>query len=410
VPVAPGPVRASRSPDRDSVQSALVEPARTAKLLPPSKAGQPWHRGSRLTTQCKRQILVHPPPTRRLAASWPNGARPSLTPLPSPSAKDSSRIVDYDSGFDYCEFWGNRDYESWVEARALQRLLPRLGHVDWFADFGGGFGRNAVHYQGVSEHAILVDYSVTQLIRAAERLGPEIQAGRLHLIRADLGRLPLVDAAVDAAMVIRVLHHMTDVQRCLTEMCRTVGKRWLVDVPIKHHALAWIRSTRTGNVRQLLTPEPIVTGSTEYPFYTFQLAAIRRCLRSAGFRSHAAASVNNFRRWDRMLPQTVVSVLRPAVYTLDLAAQRLGRGWWGPSQFLLASRAQTRSASLAALDPSLPAQLAGLARRTRCPGCRGDLTWVAAEASCTMCGRRYPLRDGFWDFTLEQATGSSRSD
>ncbi|MFZ0996440.1 MAG: class I SAM-dependent methyltransferase [Candidatus Dormiibacterota bacterium] len=323
--------------------------------------------------------------------------------MANPSADAPPRIVDYDSGFDYCDFWGNRDYESWVEARALRRLLPRLGHVDWFADFGGGFGRNATHYQSIAKHVILVDYSVTQLTRAADRLGPELRAGRVHLIRADLGELPLVDSAVDAAMVIRVLHHMTNAQRCLTEMCRTVGDRWLVDVPIKHHALAWLRSARTGHVRQLLTPEPNVTGSSEYPFYTFQLAAIRQCLRSAGFRSHAAASVNNFRRWDRVLPQAVVSSLRPAIYTLDLVAQRLGRGWWGPSQFLLASRSRPQSPQLAPIVGDLPDHLAGLARRTRCPGCHASLTWSVAEASCECCGRRYSQCGGFWDFTLDQA-------
>jgi ubiquinone/menaquinone biosynthesis C-methylase UbiE len=327
--------------------------------------------------------------------------------LPNPSADASARIVDYDSGFDYCDFWGNRDYESWVEARALRRLLPRLGRVDWFADFGGGFGRNAIHYRSVAEHAILADYSVTQLTRAAERLGGEIQAGRVHLIRADLGQLPLVDSAVDAAMVIRVLHHMTNVQKCLTEMCRTVGKRWLVDVPIKHHALAWLRTTRTGNVGQLLTPDPIVTGSTEYPFYTFQLAAIRQYLQRAGFRSHAAASVNNFRRWDRVLPQTIVGGLRPAIYALDLGAQRLGRGWWGPSQFLIATRSRPQAARLEPVVEGLPSYLAGLARRTRCPGCKAALTWTAAEASCRACGRRYPWRGGFWDFTLDQNADSN---
>lgn len=326
--------------------------------------------------------------------------------MPSPSADVSSRIVDYDSGFDYCDFWGNRDYESWVEARALRRLLPRLGHASWFADFGGGYGRNAIQYHSVAEHAILVDYSVTQLNRAAERLAPEIHAGRIHLIRADLGQLPLVDSAVDAAMVVRVLHHMTDVQRCLTEMCRTVAHRWLVDVPIKHHALAWLRSSSTGNVRQLRSPEPIVTGSTEYPFYTFQLAAIRQCLRRAGFRSRAAASVNNFRRWDRVLPTTVVSGLRPAVYSLDLVAQRLGRGWWGPSQFLLATRSRAQSARLAPLDEGLPPHLADLARRTRCPWCHADLTWSAAQARCRACGRRYPMRGAFWDFTTGAASSA----
>lgn len=348
---------------------------------------------------------MRPPPARLRGACWSDTASPSLT-LPNPSADVSSRIVDYDSGFDYCDFWGNRDYESWVEARALRRLLPRLGHVDWFADFGGGFGRNAVHYQNVCQHAILVDYSVTQLTRAAEFLAPDIQAGRIHLIRADLARLPLVDSAVDAAMVVRVLHHMTDVQRCLVEMCRTVRTRWLVDVPIKHHALAWLRSTRNGNVRQLLTPEPIVSGSTEYPFYTFQLAVVRQFLRSAGFRSHAAASVNNFRRWDRVLPDSVVNGLRPAVYALDLGAQRLGRGWWGPSQFLIATRGRAQATRLAPLDQSLPLHLAELARRTQCPGCHADLTWSVTHASCSECGQRYSLRDGFWDFTLDQPRGS----
>ncbi|MGC2191921.1 MAG: class I SAM-dependent methyltransferase, partial [Candidatus Dormiibacterota bacterium] len=260
--------------------------------------------------------------------------------MPSPSqppAPASQEIVDYDSGFDYCAFWGNRDYEQWVEARTLRRLLPRLGQAEWFADFGGGYGRNAGHYRAVAEHVILVDYSVTQLTRAAEWLAPEIAAGRVHLIRADLGRLPLIDSAVDAAMIVRVLHHMTEVEPCLMEMGRTVGRRWLVDVPIKHHALARLRGVRRGTSGQLRGPEPIVTGSTDYPFYTFQLAAIRECLRRAGFRSHTAASVNNFRRWDQVLPTGLVRGRRPAVYSMELAAQRLGRGWWGPSQFLFAT-------------------------------------------------------------------------
>lgn len=53
-------------------------------------------------------------------------------------------IVDYDGdSYDYSTFWRNRDYERWVEARVLARLLPRLGRPSWFADFAGGFGRKA---------------------------------------------------------------------------------------------------------------------------------------------------------------------------------------------------------------------------------------------------------------------------
>lgn len=323
-----------------------------------------------------------------------------MTHATDPAVDRGQAIVDYDSGFDYCAFWGNRDYEQWVEARVLRRLLPRLGQARWFADFGGGYGRNAVHYPAVADNVILVDYSVTQLNRAAERLAAQIESGRLHLVRADLGRLPLVDSAVDAAMVVRVLHHMTDLERCLVEMSRTVGRRWLVDVPIKHHLLARLRHARQGKLRDLRGPDPLVTGSTQYPFYTFQLATVRGCLRGAGFRSQVAASANNFRRWDQVLPGGVVSPVRPLVYGMELAAERVGRGWWGPSQFLLARRIRPRAADLRPVPAATPPQLVELARRFHCPGCHADLRWSEAEVSCSRCERRYSRQGSFWDFSL----------
>ncbi|MGH7692167.1 MAG: class I SAM-dependent methyltransferase [Candidatus Dormibacteria bacterium] len=307
-------------------------------------------------------------------------------------------IVDYDSGFDYCAFWGNRDYEKWVERRTLHRLLPRLGRARWFADFGGGYGRNASHYREAADHAILVDYSVTQLTRASERLAAEVAAGQVHLLRADLAQLPLVDGAVDTAMVIRVLHHLTELEPALSEMSRVVARRWLVDVPIKHHALARLRSLRRGGWSELRRPEPLVTGSSDYPFRTFQLAAVRRCLGKAGFRSHSAASVNNFRRWDQLLSPALVSGLRPLVYAGELALQRLGRGWWGPSQFLLATRSRGGGVGLTSMPTDLPPQLAGLAQRTRCPACKRALRWSERAASCPGCELEYPRRLGYWDF------------
>ncbi len=323
-----------------------------------------------------------------------------MPPPVEPRSPTSQRIVDYDSGFDYCAFWGNRDYEQWVEARTLRRLLPRLGRVDWFADFGGGYGRNAIHYRAVAEHVILVDYSVAQLTSAAERLTSEILAGRVHLIRADLGRLPLIDSAVDAAMVVRVLHHMSDAEQCLTEMARVVAGRWLVDVPIKHHILGRFRALLKGRPGQISNAEPVVTGSTDYPFWTFQLAAIRSCLDRAGFRSQLLASVNNLRRWDQVLPGAAVKPLRPLAYAVERAAQPLGRGWWGPSQFLLASRNSPQARVLREQPSGLSPDLADFARRICCPVCRDRLSWSDVEARCGGCERSYRREGAVWDFTV----------
>ncbi len=319
-------------------------------------------------------------------------------PCGGPAGK-AAAIVDYDSGFEYLAFWDNRDYEYWLEARLLRRLLPRLGGGQWFADFGGGYGRHAPEYQRAADHTILVDYSATQLTKASERLAGEIGAGRIHLIRADLAHLPLVDGAVDTAMVVRVLHHLTNLDPALREMGRVVNRRWLVDVPIKHHALARWRGLRRGSWAELRGPEPMVTGSTEYPFHTFSLAAVRRTLTRSGFHTRTAASVNNFRRWDQMFGPTLVRALRPVVYPAELLAQRLGRSWWGPSQFLFATRGSGPIFRSQAPQRGTPASLAQLAQRTCCPRCRGPLAWGGDSSDCTACGIRFSRQARFWDFT-----------
>src|SRR4029079_978273 len=118
------------------------------------------------------------------------------------------------------------------------------------------------------------DYSATNLRNAGDRYAAEVAAGRLHLIRCDLYRIPFRDFAFDAAMVVRVLHHLSEVDRGLTEMSRTIGGRWLVDVPIKHHVLGLARGLRSGQLRDVRSPDPVAMG-VEERFWNFQLGAVR---------------------------------------------------------------------------------------------------------------------------------------
>ncbi len=320
----------------------------------------------------------------------------------------AQRVVDYDSeGYDYRGFWRGRDYERWAEARVLHRQMARLGQPVWFADFGGGYGRNAVHYRRIADHSVIVDYSVTNLNRAAELLADDIRAGRVHLIRSDLAALPLIDSGVECAMVVRVLHHLTDVDACLAEMGRTVARRWLVDVPIKHHLLGRLRSALHGRYHEVRSAEPLVTGSSEYPFSTYNLSNIRHRLEAAGWGTQLVASVNNFRRWDQVLPASAVRVLRPAVCALETLAQDAGRGWWGPSQFVLARRQRPRPAALRPQPDALAGSMVELARRLACPACGGDLTWSTDAAHCAPCDLVYPRRGEFWDFHLSTSMTTS---
>jgi SAM-dependent methyltransferase len=312
----------------------------------------------------------------------------------------AARIVDYDTpGYDYRDYWQDRDYEQWSEGRILDRTLPLLGRPRWFVDLGGGYGRNAAYYRRRCDNYVIADYSATNLGNAARLLRDDVATGRAVLVRCDLLALPFVDAAFDAGLVVRVLHHVTDIDRGLAEMGRVIGDRWLLDVPIKHHALAMLRSATPGRWRAARAPQPRVTGHTEHAFRNFQLASVRRTLHGLGWDTTLAASANNLRRWDRgHLPTPLVRALQPGARLVDAAAQRCGRGWWGPNQFVLARRARPRTAQVTAAVPCAPA----LSGRMACPACRGVLHWAAGAATCGACHRWYPRADGYWDFTVPE--------
>lgn len=311
-------------------------------------------------------------------------------------------VIDYDvEGYDYRRYWDARDYEQWAEARVIRRMLRRFGRVRWMADFGGGYGRNSVHYQAWADRSLLIDYSLGNLQRAADMMPAAVAGGSFVLMRADLYRLPLVDRAVDAALSVRVLHHLVEVEDAIAEMGRVVAGRWILDVPIKHHLGAQVRALMRGGRRRLTTWEPLSLGTPDRPYANYHINAIRHRLRREGWRVIDAASVNNFRRWDRVVPESLHPLLRPVVYGAESMAQVCGRGWWGPSQFLAAQRAAPRSAAagLAAPAAALSGADAELSQRVVCPQCRRSLEWTAAVALCTTCPATYPKRGQVWDFT-----------
>jgi SAM-dependent methyltransferase len=311
-------------------------------------------------------------------------------------------IADYDAdNYDYCTHWKNRAYEQWAESYALRSLLARVGQTGWLIDFGGGFGRNFIHYYQRTEHAVIVDYSLGNLKRAASLYAGEIESGHLFLIRADLYRLPFIDRAFDTGFLVRVLHHLTEVADALREMERVVGQKWLLDVPIKHHLFARIRALVQREGSHLSTWEPKLLGSADTPFANYHLASVSQLLSGYGWDSTVVASVNNFRRWDQMLPVWTVALLKPEIYGLEMMVQRVGKGWWGPSQFIWATRRESCAAQKAALaEPHAlrATPWAALALKMMCPLCHQPLHWSDEAACCESCSCVYPHTGLIWDF------------
>ncbi len=110
--------------------------------------------------------------------------------------------------------------------------LPAMLDESWeVADLGCGTGRVAEALAPFVRRVIAVDGSDAMLAAARRRLtgfaGVDLRAGGLEA-------LPIEDAAVDAATLVLVLHHVPEPSRVLDEAARVLragGKLLIVDMP-----------------------------------------------------------------------------------------------------------------------------------------------------------------------------------
>ncbi len=281
-------------------------------------------------------------------------------------------------GSDYqTSFWekGGRSYEDTVEAVALRRLLPKNGHL--LLELGAGAGRNTPRYAGY-ERVVLLDYSLTQLQQAAQRLG---HSPRYIYVAADIYRLPFVAGLFDSATMIRTLHHMADAPLALRQVRRVLqpGAAFILEYASKLNLKAilryWLR-------RQSWSPfslEPVEFTALNFDFHP---RAVRQWLAECSFERQRQLTVSHFRLglFKRLLP------VRLLIW-LDSLAQWSG-DWWQltPSVFTL-SRAAGET------------PLAQPGAFFQCLACGGSkLVEQEAALHCPACEKTWPVVDGIYDF------------
>lgn len=280
-------------------------------------------------------------------------------------------------GSDYqTSFWeqGDRAYEDQAEAVALRRLLPPGGRL--LLEVGAGAGRNTPRYANF-ERIVLLDYSLTQLQQAAQRLG---HSERYRFVAADVYRLPFVPGLFDAATMIRTLHHMAEPQRALQQVRRTLqpGAVFILEYANKQNLKAILRY---GLRRQSWSPfseDPVEFASLNFDFHP---RAVRGWLAGSGFTLQRQLTVSHYRMglFKRLLP------LRLLV-GMDALASLTG-DWWqlSPSVF-------TRSQAVGETPVASPGAFFA------CPECHGGLEEGEGELRCPACARVWMVRDGIYDF------------
>lgn len=302
------------------------------------------------------------------------------------SSTRSPAICDYEGSTYRTDFWEGqgRDYENLVERIALQALLPPEGKC--LLDIGAGFGRLADLYTGY-ENVILLDYSTSLLGEARQRRGDD---GRTRYVAANFYHLPLVDGLVETTVMVRVLHHAQDPPAVLNEIARVVRPKGVLvlEYANKRHIKAILRY---GLRRQGWSPfdlQPVEFAALNYDFHP---AYVRHHLTQAGFDVQRERAVSVFRLpfLKRLIPSPILAIL-DGWFQRPLAPLKLT-----PSIFL---RAQYQDGG-----DFHPAD--GF---FCCPACHSPNLYESKEVTiCQGCKRRWPIREGIYDFRWPPATDAA---
>jgi ubiquinone/menaquinone biosynthesis C-methylase UbiE len=299
-----------------------------------------------------------------------------------PQNNETPPVCDYEGSSYQTTFWeqGGRAYEDGAERIALKRMLPPGGKL--MLEVGAGAGRNTPRYQGF-ERVVLMDYSVTQLEQAQERLG---QSKAYIYVAADVYKLPFRAGLFDAATMIRVLHHMSEPQLALHQIRQTLqpGAVFILEYANKMNLKALLRFW-TG--RQAWSPYDLAPVEYIPLNFDFHPKAIRQWLREEHYQVQRHLTVSHFR----------ISLLKRFVPTgllvwLDSLAQLTGN-WWQltPSVFVRAQAVGDEPPAAGLLDADEAAFFI-------CPECRQPLPAPQDDVFSCDCGLRWGKQNGIYNF------------
>ncbi|MBL7161411.1 MAG: methyltransferase domain-containing protein [Anaerolineales bacterium] len=290
----------------------------------------------------------------------------------------SPPICDYE-GSDYqTSFWdqGGRAYEDQVEAVALRRLLPPSGEL--LLELGAGAGRNTSRYQGF-KRVVLLDYSLTQLQQAQERLG---KRDHYVYVAGDVYRLPFVDGLFDTATMIRVLHHLAEAPRALAQIRRVLQPQstFILEFASKQNLKAILRYFLRQQDWSPFTSEQVEFVPLNFDFHP---KTVRTWLSGAGFEIKRQLTVSHFRigLLKRIIPTRLL-------VALDSLAQLTGNWWQLTPSVFVKSIAVGQDVILSYNDAFF-----------RCPACgHEELKETDQALICSGCGKEWPIVDGIYDF------------
>jgi ubiquinone/menaquinone biosynthesis C-methylase UbiE len=279
----------------------------------------------------------------------------------------------------YDKFWSSHSRQklNQLEHAIIKELIPQKGHR--IIDLGCGYGRLSDCYIDRFDMAVLFDGSLSLLKTAQEKTG-----GKATYIWGDINHLPFCESAFDTALMVRVVHHLSDANACMEQVYKILSANGdlILSYSNKRNILRVIRYFMGLESYSPFTLEP---NTLEPNFIHYHPAYVAEHLSSAGFK------VSNYRGagmidklaiipgpfW-RMIPSGIC--LAPA----------LGKGFLAPWIFCKGSVEGKKMIKRASRIEELLV----------CPACGSGLTSNSQNFHCLICHRKYAIIDGIIDMRV----------
>ena len=251
---------------------------------------------------------------------------------PKPSRKVANQ---YERGYDYTQYWNDRDYENAAEQIAIRRLLGtrRFRHA---ADIGGGFGRLCLLLCEYADKVTLAEPARSQLEAAKGVLkGTDVEQ-----LQMQADRLLFEDGSLDLITMVRVMHHLPEPSEEFAEISRVLAADGVAIIEVANYG-HFVNRMKHKRAKKPLPVEPvnIRSDNSDEPdaiaFVNHNIDTVLGQLREAGLVLDEKLSVSNLRsqQLKKVLPHKVMLAIEKATQ------KRLARKNLGPSIFLKLKKA-----------------------------------------------------------------------
>jgi ubiquinone/menaquinone biosynthesis C-methylase UbiE len=247
--------------------------------------------------------------------------------------------------YDYPSYWQDREYEHNAEIIALREMFAKIPKIKSLIDIGAGYGRLTPEYSYRVKKIVLCDPSARLLKIARKNFGKSKNIEFVQSKIENLGR-HFRGASFDAAIMVRVIHHIEDPDKAIKIIAKILKKRGylIIEHANKRHFKATMSEILKGNFtfpldifpRDVRCPKNIKKKTI--PFINYHPDDINKMLKDNGFEIIERRSVSNFRNsfLKHLLPPDLLLSLEKKFQNI------LEKINFGPSIFILARKIEQK--------------------------------------------------------------------